>query len=65
LAKAFDCVNHETLLAKLQFYGILGVADDWFRCYGRNRRQKVEVTSPNTTKTFFHSEIWSSPKDKF
>jgi hypothetical protein len=53
LAKASDCVNHEMLLAKLQVYGIQGVAEDWFRCYGRNRRHKVEVTSPNTTKTFF------------
>jgi hypothetical protein len=53
LAKAFDCVNHEVLLAKLQFYGIQGVAEGWFRCYLRKRREKVEVTSPNKTKIFF------------
>jgi len=53
LAKAFDYVTHEILLAHLQFYGISDVAEDWFRCYGRNRRQKFEVTSPNSTKFFF------------
>jgi len=53
LAKAFDCVNHEILLVQLQFYGIPDVAEDWFRCCVRNRRQKLEVTSPNSTKNFF------------
>jgi len=53
LAKAFDYVTHEILLVHLQFYGIPDVAEDCFRCYGRNRRQKVEVTSPNSTKIFF------------
>jgi len=53
LAKAFDYVTHEILLVHLQFNGIRHVAEDWFRCYVRNRRQKVEVTSPNSTKNFF------------
>ena len=33
-----DYVNHEILLVQLQFYGIPYVAEDWFRCYVRNRR---------------------------
>jgi hypothetical protein len=53
LVKAFDCVNHEILLAKLHFYGIQGVTTDWFRSYLTNRRQKVEISSPSSTKNFF------------
>ena len=53
MARAFDCVNHEILLAKLHFYGIQGVSDVWFRSYLTNRRRKVEVISPNTAQNFF------------
>jgi hypothetical protein len=51
--KAFDCVNHEILLAKLHFYGIQGVMADWFRSYLVNRRQKVGIRSPSSTQNFF------------
>jgi len=43
LAKVCKCMNHEILLAKLHFYGIRGVFENWFRAYLTNRRQKVEV----------------------
>jgi len=45
LAKVFDCVNHEILLAKLHSYGIQGVSEYWFRSCVTKRRQKVEVTT--------------------
>jgi hypothetical protein len=47
--KAFGFVNYKILLPKLHFYGIQGVFEDWFRSYLTNRRQKVEIKSPNTT----------------
>jgi hypothetical protein len=60
LAKAFDCANHEILLAKLQFYGIQGVTADWCRSYLTNRKQKVEIRSPSSTQYFFSD--WSTLK---
>ena len=49
LEKAFDTVNHNILLEKLQFYGIHGNNFLWFTSYLSNRKQRVKLdgkTSP-------------------
>ena len=43
LQKAFDTVDHQILLAKLNHYGIRGVPNDWFKSYLSNRNQYVSI----------------------
>ena len=43
LKKAFDTVDDSILLKKLNFYGIKGVAYDWFKNYLSDREQFVSI----------------------
>ena len=43
LLKAFDTINHQILLAKLNYYGIRAVSNDWFKSYFSTRNQYVSI----------------------
>lgn len=43
IMKAFDAVQHDTLLAKLEKAGIRGLFLNWFSTYLKGRRQRVKI----------------------
>jgi len=48
LQKAFDTVNHEILLTKLNYYGIRGTLFDWFTDYLTDRKQFTTINGANS-----------------
>ena len=43
LKKAFDTVNHNITLRKVDYYGIRSIANEWFCSYPKKRKQFVNV----------------------
>ena len=43
LQKAFDTVNCDILIMKLEHYGIRGIASDWFKSYLSDKKQYISV----------------------
>ena len=50
IAKAFDTVNHDILLRKLEYYGFRANTLMWFESYLKNRKQYVTVRDQNSNQ---------------
>ena len=48
LQKTFDTVDHKILLHKLEFYGMRGVYNDWFKSYSSDRKQFISINGYNS-----------------
>jgi hypothetical protein len=53
-------VNHEILLAKLNFYGIQRTVSHWFRSCLTDRKQETEIKPSNSAQNFFSN--WGTVK---
>ena len=45
LQKAFDTINHDILLQKLDYCGFRGIINEWFSSYLRQRNQVTIIES--------------------
>jgi hypothetical protein len=51
IKKAFDCVNHKILLAKMEFYGITGKEKTFYTQYLKDRYQRVFIKCKNSNNS--------------
>ena len=58
-SKAFDTVDHNILVKKLEQYGIRGIAKEWFASYLSNRQQFVSL---NNIKSDLYSVTCGIPQ---
>ena len=57
LKKAFDTLDHEILLGKLNAYGISGMAGNWFRSYLSGRQQTCVINGRSSNSRLFDAEF--------
>jgi len=57
LQKAFDCINHNILLIKLEFYGITGITYKLIKSYLQGRHQRVVLNNHSSSSCSNWGEI--------
>ena len=59
LSKAFDTIDHNILLYKMDYYGFRGIVYEWFKNYLSNRKQYVNV---NCSRSYLQNIICGVPQ---
>ena len=49
LQNAFDTVNHDVLLVKLNFYGVCELANSWLNSFLKKRKQYVNLPGQSSS----------------
>jgi hypothetical protein len=62
LSKAYDVINHNTLLHKLNTYGVKGESYSWFNSYLSDNLHCVEIKEPDCSNSVTNSYISSCKK---
>ena len=57
LEKAFDMVDHEILIRKIEHCRVRGIAKDWLCSYLANRKQIVSVNNHNSAIQTISTEV--------
>ena len=57
LAKAFDTVDHDILLSKLEYYGVCDESLPWFKHYFMGRKQVVHIDSQSSEELAITSGV--------
>ena len=57
LAKAFNTVDHDILLSKLEYYGVCDESLPWFKNYFTGRKQFVHIDSQSSEELAITSGV--------
>ena len=61
LAKAFDTVDHDILLSKLEYYVVCDESLPWFKNYFTGRKQFVHIDSQSSEELAITSGVPQGP----